>query len=80
MRAWLQRQGDRFIVEDLTAYAPELNPVAYLWGWWKPNSGANGCPRTEAELHWLARQGLRLAQRRQPPLVAAFWKQADLSF
>ena len=80
VRAWLQAQGDRFVVEELPAYAPELNPVEYLWGWWKPNTVANGCVRTEAELHWLARQGLRQAQRRKATLVSAFWKQADLCF
>ncbi len=80
VRAWFKTQGDRFVVEELPAYAPELNPVEYLWGWWKPHTVANGCVRTEAELHWLARQGLRQAQRRKTTLVAAFWKQADLSF
>ncbi len=80
VRAWLRRQGDRLVVEELPAYAPELNPVEYLWGWWKPNTVAHGCPRTEEEWHWLARQGLRPAQRRKSTLVAAFWKQADWSF
>ena len=56
VRDWLAAQACRFTVEELLAYAPELNPVEYLWGWWKPNTVANGCARTEAELHWLARQ------------------------
>ena len=55
VRVWFKAQGDRFVVEELPAYAPELNPVEYLWGWWKPNTVANGCARTEEELHWLAR-------------------------
>jgi len=80
VREWLQAQGRRFVVEELPAYAPELNPVEYLWGWWKPNTVANGCARTEEQLHWLARQGLRQAQRRKATLVVAFWKQADLRF
>ena len=61
VRDWLARQGGRFVVEELPAYAPELNPVEYLWGWWKPNTAANGCARTEAALHWLARGGVYLA-------------------
>jgi len=77
---WLAGQGDRFEVEYLPAYAPELNPVEYLWGWWKPNTVGNGCARTQEALHGLARQGLRQAQRRQATLVAAFWKQANLCF
>jgi len=76
VRNWLAAQAGRFGVEELPAYAPELNPVEYLWGWRKPNTVANGCARTEAELHWLARQ----AQRRKATLVSAFWKQADLRF
>gem|GEM_PF-1488298 len=50
---------------------PELNPVEYLWGWWKPHTAAHGCPRTTEELHWLARQGLRQAQRRKTTLGVA---------
>ena len=78
--AWLAAQKGRFLIEQLPAYAPELNPVEYLWGWWKPNTVANAMVRTEAELHWLARQGLRRAQRSKTTLVTAFWKQADLAF
>jgi transposase len=77
---WLAAQGKRFAVEQLPAYAPELNPVEYLWGWWKTNTVGNGCARTEEELHWLARQGLRQGQRRKATLLTAFWKQADLRF
>jgi transposase len=76
-RAWLKRQGDRFVVEELPAYAPELNPVEYLWGWGKPHTVANGCARTEEELPRLARRGLRQAQQRKATLASAFWKQAD---
>jgi transposase len=80
VRHWLKKQGERFVVEELPAYAPELNPVEYLWGWWKPHTVGNGCARTEEELHWLARTGLRTAQRQQATLITAFWKQADLRF
>jgi transposase len=31
MRAWLDSQHDWLTVERLPAYAPELNPVEYLW-------------------------------------------------
>lgn len=80
VRQWLAAQGDQFVVEELPAYAPELNPVEYLWGWWKKNTVANSCSRSPEELHWLARQGLRQAQGRKATLVTAFWKQADLCF
>jgi transposase len=31
MRVWLDSQRDWLTVERLPAYAPELNPVEYLW-------------------------------------------------
>lgn len=62
----------------LPAYAPELNPVEYLWGHWKNHEIPN---LTSASLHELshhARRALRRMQRR-PTLVKAFWIQAELS-
>lgn len=79
-RDGLTAQAGRFVVEELPAYAPELNPVESLWGWGKPNTVANGCARTEEALHWLARQGFRRAQQHKATRVSAFWKQADLRF
>ena len=64
-------------LEFLPAYAPELNPVEYLWGYWKHHALPNFCPTTFGELSWHARCALR-RMRRRPTLVAAFWKQADL--
>ena len=32
-------------IEYLPAYAPELNPVEYLWGHWKHHELPNTCPR-----------------------------------
>jgi len=61
----------------LPAYAPELNPVEYLWAWLKRHALANYCP---ANLHLLgktARSKLRSAQRRTA-IIAACWKQAEL--
>ena len=31
--------------EYLPAYAPELNPVEYLWGYWKQHELPNVCPK-----------------------------------
>jgi transposase len=37
--------------ESLPAYAPELNPVEYLWSWLKrADPLANGCPQTIEEI------------------------------
>lgn len=37
------KQHPRLHVEFLPAYAPELNPVEYLWSWLKTNPLANRC-------------------------------------
>jgi hypothetical protein len=58
-------------------YAPELNPVEYIWGYWKQHELPNVCPKDYWELDARARQALR-RMRRKPRLVAAFWKQSSL--
>ena len=63
--------------EYLPAYAPELNPVEYLWGYWKQHELPNVCPKDYWELDARARQALR--RMRKPRLIAAFWKQSSLS-
>jgi transposase len=67
-------------VERLPAYAPELNPVECLWGYWKRTELANFCPKTIWELSHFASQALRRirARPRRPQLIAAFYKQANL--
>ena len=70
-------QDGRLQLERLPAYAPELNPVEYLWGYWKQHELPNFCPKNLAELSGHARQALH-RMRRRPALVTAFWKQAKL--
>ncbi len=72
----VQRRG-RLRIDFLPAYAPELNPVEYLWGYWKQHELPNLCPKTFRELSHHARHALR-RMRRRPTLVTAFWKQAEL--
>ena len=64
-------------LDFLPPYAPELNPVEYLWAHWKHHELANFCPKDFAELTVHARAKLRRTQRRKT-LIAAFWKQAEL--
>ena len=65
--------------EYLPAYAPELNPVEYLWGHWKHHELPNVCPKDLWQLSDGARRTLRRLRRR-PRLIAAFWKQSSLAF
>jgi transposase len=70
-------QQGRLTLEFLPAYAPELNPVEYLWGYWKHHALPNFCPKTFGELSAHARSALRRMRQRRT-LVPSFWKQANL--
>lgn len=61
----------------LPGYAPDLNPVEYLWAWLKRHALANFCPHSLTELKNTARSKLRSGQRRQS-IITACWKQAEL--
>ena len=77
--AWefVRQQRGRLWLEFLPAYAPELNPVEYLWAHWKHHELPNFCPDSYGELSYHARRALR-RMRRRPMLVCAFWQQAEL--
>ena len=74
---WVASQQARLELERLPAYAPELNPVEYLWGYWKQHELPNFCPKNFAELSDHARRALR-RMRARPALVRSFWQQAQL--
>jgi len=74
---FVRQQHGRLWLEFLPAYAPELNPVEYLWSHWKQHELPNFCPTTFGQLSHHALQALR-RMRRRPSLVIAFWQQAEL--
>jgi transposase len=41
-----RQQHGRLWLEFLPTYAPELNPVEYLWPHWKQHELPNFCPQT----------------------------------
>ena len=61
----------------LPPYAPDLNPVEYLWAWLKRHAMANYCPDNLTDLNNTARSKLKSAQQR-PSIIAACWVQAGL--
>jgi transposase len=77
VRDFVKESDGRIEIEFLPAYAPELNPVEYIWGHWKQHDLPNLCPKNLAQLSEHARKTLR-RMRRRPTLVTAFWKQAKL--
>lgn len=77
VRDYLDSTAGALQMAFLPAYAPDLNPVEYLWAWLKRHALANYCPANLSELHRTARNKLKSAQRR-PTIIAACWAQADL--
>jgi transposase len=74
---WIREQKGWIHTEYLPAYAPELNPVEYLWGYWKQHELANVCPRDWWELDHRARRALKRIRRR-PRIIVACWEQSKL--
>jgi transposase len=77
VRDYLDSTHGHLQIAFLPPYAPDLNPVEYLWAWLKRHALANFCPDSLAELRFTARNKLKSAQHR-PGIIAACWKQADL--
>ena len=77
VRAYLESLQGRLYAAALPAYAPELNPIEYAWGYFKQHRLPNFCARDLAHLSAFGRKALN-NMRRRPKLVAAFWKQAEL--
>ncbi|MBL0167682.1 MAG: IS630 family transposase [Propionivibrio sp.] len=77
VREYLDRLDGHIQIAFLPPYAPDMNPVEYLWAWLKRHALANYCPNTLSELHTTARNKLKSAQKR-PSIIAACWMQATL--
>jgi transposase len=75
VRDYLDTLGGHIQIAFLPPYAPDLNPVEYLWAWLKRHALANYCPNDLGELHATARNKLKSAQKR-PSIIAACWMQA----
>jgi transposase len=77
MNEYLRSLHGRILVERLPAYAPELNPVEYLWAYLKHHALPNVCPKDLWQLGEGARRCLR-RMRRRLPLITSCWKQSSL--
>ena len=78
MRAWLDSQRDWLRVERLPAYAPELNPVEYLWANLKGAELANRPTTTLAEVADATEQGIQRVCKHQD-LVVGFLAHTGLA-
>jgi transposase len=77
VREYLEALEGAIQIEQLPAYAPELNPTEYIWGHLKQHELDNYCAPDFGSLKARVRGRLRSMQRR-PTLVHAFWAQAEL--
>jgi transposase len=76
-RQYFKSQKHWLTIEWFPAYAPELNPVEYLWSASKRKDFANFCPETSALLDKRIRQSIRRI-RRKPNLLTGFLKASQL--
>ena len=77
VKNYLASTRRRVVVERLPAYAPELNPVEYMWGHLKTHEIANLLVTRAWELSFEATAALR-RMRRRPSIIAACYTQAEL--
>ncbi len=58
MLEWIARQGHWLSAERLPGYAPDLNPIEYVWGNLKSTELANLCSETIEQIADVAQDGL----------------------
>jgi len=74
---YLASTRGRVVAERLPAYAPELNPVEYMWAHLKSHEIANLITTQAWELSLEATRALR-RMRRRPSIITACFAQAEL--
>ena len=74
---YLASTKGRVRAERLPAYAPDLNPVEYMWAHLKSHEIANLITTQAWELSFEATSALR-KMRRRPSIIAACFSQAEL--
>jgi len=71
------QQHPEIIVEELPAYAPQLNPEEYCHGNVKQHL-RNACPKTKEDIRFMLNLGFARLRRR-PDLILSFFHAAGLS-
>jgi transposase len=77
VKNYIDSTQKRMVVERLPAYAPELNPVEYMWGHLKTHEIANLIATKAWQLSFEATAALR-RMRRRPSIITACYAQAEL--
>ncbi|MGF6265246.1 hypothetical protein OKW34_000270 [Paraburkholderia youngii] len=71
MREYLDSTDGAIQMALLPGYAPDLNPVEYLWAWLKRHALTNFCSDNLAELKHTAPSKLKSGQKRNRPSLPA---------
>lgn len=74
---YIASTGGRVLVERFPAYAPEINPVEYMWAHLKSHEIGNLIATEAWELSLEATKALR-RMRRRPSIITACYAQAEL--
>jgi len=74
---YLSSTKGQVMAERLPAYAPEINPVEYMWAHLKSHEIANLIATRAWELSLEATRALR-RMRRRPSIISACFAQAEL--
>ena len=69
VREFIELSQGHIATEFLPPYAPELNPVEYIWAYWKQHELPNVCPKNYWEL-----------DERAPQIAAPYAPQAALDY
>lgn len=77
VQEWIKGNSSWLMTFRFPAYAPELNPVEYLWSASKAKDFANFCPKDTFELEKRIRKS-RERIRKSPDLLRGFLKKSGL--
>lgn len=77
VRNFLESTNGRIVVAKLPAYAPELNPAEYIFGYLKERELGNFCPNDLKHLSLFGRRALK-RMKRKTKIINACWQQASL--
>ena len=79
LKKWLKRRGKRVHLEFFPPYAPELNPVEYLWSCLKFGNLSNFCP-TDLEHLYKETKSSICKIRKRPDLIRSFIDHSPANF
>lgn len=80
VKAHIASLNGKVVVEQLPAYAPELNPVEYLWSQLKRTDLANFAAKDLDELRAASRAAVDRLVPKRASYLRAFWIQTELDF